>query len=94
LESKTREVCNELIERFIEDKRCDAAAQYSKHIPVRVIALMLGIPEKDSDRFIKWIHEILEIGITNDTVLMNAVREMSEYFPAKSNCARSIRPTT
>jgi cytochrome P450 len=80
LESKTREVCNELIERFIGDKRCDAAAQYSKHIPVRVIALMLGIPEKDSDRFIKWIHEILEIGITNDAVLMNAVCEMSEYF--------------
>jgi cytochrome P450 len=80
LESKTREVCGELIERFIGEKRCDAAAQYSKHIPVRVIALMLGIPEKDSDRFIKWIHEILEIGITNDAVLMNAVREMSEYF--------------
>jgi cytochrome P450 len=80
LESKTREVCNELIERFIGDKRCDAAAQYSKHIPVRVIALMLGIPEKDSDRFIKWIHEILELGITNDAVMMNAVREMSEYF--------------
>ena len=80
LESKTRAVCNELIERFIGDKRCDAAAQYSKHIPVRVIALMLGIPETDSARFIKWIHEILEIGITNDAVLMNAVREMSEYF--------------
>jgi cytochrome P450 len=80
LESKTRDVCNELIGRFIRDKHCDAAAQYSKHIPLRVIALMLGIPEKDSERFIKWIHEILEIGITNDTVLMNAVREMSEYF--------------
>ena len=80
LESKTHDVCNELIERFIGDERCDAAAQYSKHIPVRVIAHMLGIPEKDSDRFIKWIHEILEIGITDNTVLMNAIREMSEYF--------------
>jgi cytochrome P450 len=80
LESKTRVVCNELIERFIAEKRCDAAAQYSKYIPVRVIALMLGIPEKDSDRFIKWIHEILEIGIIDNTVLMNAIREMSEYF--------------
>jgi hypothetical protein len=83
LESKTREVCGELIERFIGEKRCDAAAQYSKHIPVRVIALMLGIPEKDSDRFIKWIHEILEIGITDNTVLMNAIYEMSEYFTAQ-----------
>src|SRR5229473_20044 len=60
LESKTRDVCNELI--------------------VRVIALMLGIPEKDSDYFIKWIHEILEIGITDNAVLMRAIREMSDYF--------------
>jgi hypothetical protein len=80
LESKTRGVCNELIDRFIGDKRCDAAVQYSKHIPVRVIALMLGIPEKDSDHFIKWIHEILELGITDNTALMKAVGEMSEYF--------------
>jgi cytochrome P450 len=80
LESKTRKVCNELIERFIADKRCDAAAQYSRHIPVRVIALMLGIPEKDSDYFIKWIREILEIGITDNTTLMIAVRDMSQYF--------------
>ena len=92
LESKTRAVCNELIERFIGDKRCDAAAQYSKHIPVRVIALMLGIPEIDSARFIKWIHEILEIGITNDAVLMNAVREMSEYFAGQIEL-RKKQPT-
>jgi cytochrome P450 len=92
LESKTRDVCNELIERFIGDERCDAAAQYSKHIPVRVIAHMLGIPEKDSARFIKWIHEILEIGITDNTVLMNAIREMSEYFAGQIE-ARKKHPT-
>src|SRR5712691_8884817 len=80
LESKTREVCNELIDRFIADKRCDAAVQYSRHIPLRVIALMLGIPERDSDQFIKWIQEILEIGITDNAVLMRAIREMSDYF--------------
>jgi cytochrome P450 len=83
LESKTRDVCNELIDRFIADKHCDAAAQYSRHIPVRVIALMLGIPEKDSDHFIKWIHEILELGITDNAVLMKAIYEMSDYFSAQ-----------
>jgi cytochrome P450 len=92
LESKTRDVCNELIERFIGDKRCDAAAQYSRHIPVRVIALMLGIPEKDSDHFIKWIHEILELGITDNAVLMKAVREMIEYFAGQIEL-RKKKPT-
>src|SRR6516162_6378035 len=51
-----------------------------KHIPVRAIAHMLGIPEKDGDLFIKWIHEILELGIKDDDTLMRAVHEMTAYF--------------
>jgi hypothetical protein len=41
---------------------------------------MLGIPEKDGDLFIKWIHEILELGIKDDDILMRAVHEMNDYF--------------
>jgi cytochrome P450 len=41
---------------------------------------MLGVPEDDGDIFIRWIHEILEVGITNDAVLMKAVGEMTQYF--------------
>ncbi|OIQ65601.1 1,8-cineole 2-endo-monooxygenase [mine drainage metagenome] len=80
LELRVRAICNELIDEFIAEGKCDAAAHYSKHIPVRAIAHMLGIPEKDSDLFIKWIHEILELGIKDDSVLMRAVQEMSGYF--------------
>ncbi|KAH2776284.1 hypothetical protein KXW38_000454, partial [Aspergillus fumigatus] len=50
------------------------------HIPVRAIAHMLGIDEKDGDLFIKWIHEILELGIKDDAMLMRAVQEMTAYF--------------
>ena len=80
LEPKARAICNELINKFIADGHCDAAQQYTRHIPVKVITHMLGVPETDSDQFIKWIHEILELGITDDVVLMQAVREMAEYF--------------
>jgi hypothetical protein len=80
LEPRVRAICNELIDEFIADGKCDAAARYTKHIPVRAIAHMLGIPEKDSDLFIKWIHEILELGIKDDDTLMRAVQEMSGYF--------------
>ncbi|MFL6812997.1 MAG: cytochrome P450, partial [Bradyrhizobium sp.] len=75
-----RAICNELIDEFISEGKCDAAARYTKHIPVRAIAHMLGIPEKDSDLFIKWIHEILELGIKDDAALMRAIHEMSGYF--------------
>ncbi len=47
---------------------------------MRAIAHMLGIPEKDGELFIKWIHEILELGIRDDDVLMRAVHEMAGYF--------------
>ncbi|MGA2053872.1 MAG: cytochrome P450 [Bradyrhizobium sp.] len=80
LEPRVRAICNELIDGFIDDGGCDAAARYSKHIPVRAIAHMLGIPEADGDRFIKWIHEILELGIKDQAVLIKAVQEMIAYF--------------
>jgi cytochrome P450 len=80
LEPRVRAICNELIDEFINDGKCDAAARYTKHVPVRAIAHMLGIAEKDGDLFIKWIHGILELGIKDDAALMSAVREMTEYF--------------
>src|SRR5260370_31092902 len=80
LEPRVRAICNELIDQFIADGKCDAAARYTKHIPVRAIAHMLGIPENDSHLFLKWIHGILELGIKDDNALMTAVHEMSAYF--------------
>src|ERR1700751_3112640 len=80
LEPRVRAICNELIDEFITDGKCDAAARYTKHVPVRAIAHMLGIPEQDSDIFIKWIHEILELGIKDDDTMMRAVHEMTAYF--------------
>ena len=80
LEPRLRTICNELIDEFINDGKVDAAARYTKHIPVRTSAHMLGIPEADGDLFIKWIHEILEVGIKNNDRLMGATHEMSAYF--------------
>jgi cytochrome P450 len=53
---------------------------------------MLGIPETDSDLFIKWIHEILELGIRDNDALMRAVHEMTDYFGGHIE-ARKHRPT-
>ena len=80
IEPKARRICNELIDRFIAQGHCDAAQQYSRHIPVRVIAHMLGVPEEDGDLFIRWIHEILELGITDDAIMWKGLGEMTQYF--------------
>jgi cytochrome P450 len=92
LEPRVRAICNELIDQFIGEGKCDAAARYTKHVPVRAIAHMLGIAEKDGDLFIKWIHGILELGIKDDAALMGAVREMTEYFAGHLE-QRKTKPT-
>ena len=52
----------------------------TQEIPVQVIAHMLGIPAQDGDQFRIWIHEILEAGITDDSILMRATEQMRAYF--------------
>jgi cytochrome P450 len=79
-EPRTREICARLVEGFAGKAGCDAAADYAQEIPVRVIAVMLGLPESEGDRFRKWIHEILEAGITRPDVLMKAMGETTAYF--------------
>ncbi len=79
-EPRTREICRALIERFAGDPGCDAAVDYAQEIPVRVIAHILGVPEQEGDLYRKWIHEILEVGITDIAVALRASDEMIAYF--------------
>lgn len=84
LEPQTRSLCRELLDAIDANagdaRECDAALQYSQHIPVRVIAHMLGLPASDGDRFRDWIHRILEIGPTNPAVAMETLKELTQYF--------------
>ena len=88
LEGQTRAVCNELIDAFIENRSCDGAVDYAQHIPVRIIAHMLGIPATDGDRFRGWITMALQDGITNQAVLKQAEEEMATYFAEQINLRR------
>lgn len=62
LEPWTREFCHQLIDELLEADatRADAATQYAQHIPVQVIAHMLGLPAEDGDKFRGFIHRIIE----------------------------------
>jgi cytochrome P450 len=80
LETRTREICAELLDAISEKDGCDAAGDYAKHIPVRVIAYMLGVSEEDGDRFRGWIQDALEQGITDYEAAMRGFEGMSGYF--------------
>ena len=60
LEPSTREYCRHLVDRMQGREVVDGAVDYAQHIPVRVIANMLGLPESDAERFRGFVHDILE----------------------------------
>lgn len=59
-EQGTRDLCNALIDEFIDNGTADAAADYAQHIPVRVIATMLGVPLEMEPEFTEWVRGALE----------------------------------
>ncbi|MEN9505817.1 MAG: hypothetical protein RI958_1743 [Actinomycetota bacterium] len=59
-EDDVRSLCNELIDSMGDADVVDAAIQYAQHIPVNVIARMLGFPLEDADMFRGFVHDVLE----------------------------------
>lgn len=86
LEEKTRSVATELLDA-IDAKAAadpqwlaDAAGDYAQHIPVRIIAHMLGIPESDEARFTDWAVRIFQEGAEDPDITRTAILEILDYF--------------
>ncbi|MGI9523334.1 MAG: cytochrome P450 [Hyphomicrobiaceae bacterium] len=77
---RIREICNVLIDAFIDNGNFDGASDYAQHIPVHVIADMLGLPHSDDEQFRTWIKQILITGVHDERVLNTALLEITEYF--------------
>jgi cytochrome P450 len=93
LEERTRAVCHSLLDAIGDAEECDGAVGYAQHIPVRVIAHMLGVPEGNGDRFRRWIYKALIEGARNPLAAMEAHNEMGLYF-AEQVALRRANPGT
>lgn len=93
LEERTRDVCAELLDDIERSGKptADAAGDYAQHIPVRIIAHMLGIPESDEARFTDWAVRILQSGIDDPEVVKVAIKEVLAYF-AEQVADRRLAP--
>ena len=60
LEPGTRAYCDELLDGLEGRDVVDAAGEYAQHIPVRVIADMLGFPQEDAEVLRGFVHDVLE----------------------------------
>ena len=59
-EPATRAFCHALIDAFEGRDVVDAAREYAQHIPMRVIADMLGFPPEDGPQFREFVENTLE----------------------------------
>jgi len=59
-EAGTRRFCHSLIDALAGAHVVDAARDYAQHIPVRVIADLLGFPPDDGPQFREFVEDLLE----------------------------------
>jgi cytochrome P450 len=83
LEPFTRDYCRKLLADVDGRDVVDAARDYAQHIPVRVIAEMLGFPHADADTFRRFVHNVLESVDLPVEQRMANFQELGAYLDAQ-----------
>jgi hypothetical protein len=79
-EPATKAFCHSLIDGFEGQDVVDAARDYAQHIPVRVIADMMGFPPEDGPQFREFVADLLEgINLPPDERI-ERVRRLFDYL--------------
>jgi cytochrome P450 len=74
-----RRVVDELIDSFVELEGADLVRRLTFAFPVRVIARILGLPERDTQQFQRWSIELISIFLNWDRGI-KALHELRTYF--------------
>lgn len=80
LEPATRAYCQGLLADLEGRAVVDAAEDYAQHIPVQVIAHMLGFPEEDADAFRSFVHDVIETVAEPPEVRFNRIQPFFAYL--------------
>jgi cytochrome P450 len=85
LEPLTRDLCRELLDATDGRPQVDAAVDYARHIPLRVIIGMLGFPQEDADIFRRFIRMVLEDVDQSEEERQEVIvgGEIDEYIDAR-----------
>jgi cytochrome P450 len=78
----TRQLCQGLLDVFVDTGRADAAVDYAQQIPVRVIARILGVSSDMADSFTGWVRDVLEFA-DDDERRSQGADQLLEYFESQ-----------
>jgi cytochrome P450 len=83
VEGITRAYCEELVDALRGRDIVDAATEYAQHIPVRVIAHMLGFPEEDAEKFRGFVNHVIEDVTLPMEQRIAGMQDLFEYLRAQ-----------
>ncbi|HEY0219116.1 MAG TPA: cytochrome P450 [Afipia sp.] len=92
-EPQITEICDRLIDRFIDRGHCDAAVEYAQEITARMMARFFGVSEDIGPQFRTWIYENLELGLVEPEIYARSTKEIDDYF-ANEVAIRRKNPTS
>ena len=96
-EPEIRKLCRERLDDMgpitAGETVVDAAQQYAQHIPVNVIARMLGFPLEDDDLFREFVHDALEGVNRAPEVRQAGFEKLDNYIDAQIEAHR-VEPAT
>jgi cytochrome P450 len=95
LEPKIRQISNELIDRFIGDRKVELVSQFAIGLPLTVIADALGVPRSDMGDFKRWSDDAVAPlgGMISHQRQLECARsfiECQRYFEARLEERKSV----
>jgi hypothetical protein len=92
MEVDLRDYCRQLIRAIGGRRHFDAVVEFTRHVPSRVIATLLALPEEDTEQFRQWVRAIMEDGHVDAAAREQAVAELKAYLAPRLQ-ARRLAPT-
>jgi cytochrome P450 len=82
LEGQIRGLAGDLIDRFVDDKKCEFVADFAAPLPTGIFTQVMGLPIADADQFYRWKNIINHESRTDDDpdAAGRATREAIAYL--------------
>src|SRR5271170_1574578 len=81
LRSRIQQIADELVDKVQAKGKMEFISEFAFPMPIRVISEMLGVPEKDQDKFRKWSGDLINSGALSSerTVITPPLAQLVQY---------------
>lgn len=76
MESTVRQRAIEIIDGIADRGSCDFMADFAQRFPTTIFLEMMGLPVEELDQFLKWEHDILHAGGSDEEKLQTQIAAM------------------